>query len=92
MMNEKLRRCSNCGRFMNRGYLLGLYYACSDKCRNDIYKKHDGVSTDEEAKILYLKDCYLLSDEDVEGLTSEQISEKFKDHEISDDVFYTEWV
>jgi hypothetical protein len=91
MMNEKLRRCSNCGRFMNRGYLLGLYYACSDKCRNDIYKKCDGVSTDEEAKILYLKDCYLLSDEDIEGLTSEQISEKFKDCEISDDVFYTEW-
>lgn len=91
MMNEKLRRCSKCGRFMNEGYLLGHLYACSDKCRNAIYKKVHNVKTDEEAEILYLKDCYNLEDKDIEGLTSEQISEKFKDYEVSDDVFWTQW-
>ena len=76
---------------MNEGYLLGHLYACSDKCRNDIYKKVYNVKTDEEAEILYLKDCYNLEDKDIEGLTSEQISEKFKDYEVSDDVFWTQW-
>lgn len=76
---------------MNEGYLLGSFYACSDKCRNNIYKMTHNAKDDEEAKILYLKDCYDLEDEDIEGLTSEQISEKFKDYEISDDVFWTQW-
>ena len=30
-------------------------------------------------------------DEDIKGLSSEQISEKFKDYELSDDVFWTQW-
>lgn len=91
MISEKLRRCSKCGRFMNEGYLLGLQYACSDKCRNTIYKIQHNVDTDEEATILYLKDCYSLTDDDIRGLSSEEISEKFKDFEISDDVFWTQW-
>lgn len=91
MMDEKLRRCSKCGRFMNEGYLLGQLYACSDKCRNAIYKSFNNAKSDEEAEILYLKDCYNLEDKDIEGLTSKQISEKFKDFEISDDVFWTQW-
>lgn len=76
---------------MNEGYLLGQLYACSDKCRNAIYKSFNNAKSDEEAEILYLKDCYNLEDKDIEGLTSKQISEKFKDFEISDDVFWTQW-
>lgn len=91
MISEKLRRCSKCGRFMNEDYLLGFRYACSDECRNALYKKYDGAKTDEEAEIMYLKDCHMLEDKDVEGLTSEQIAEKYKDCEISDDVFWTQW-
>ena len=91
MLSEKLRRCSKCGRFMNEGYLLGSLYACSDKCRNAIYKTVNKAKDDEEAEIMYLKDCYMLTDEDIKGLSSEQIAEKFKDYEISDDVFWTHW-
>lgn len=91
MMNEKLRRCSKCGRFMNEGYLLGSLYACSDECRNAIYKTIGKAKNDEEATIMYLKDCYMLTDEDVKGLSSKQIAEKFKDYEVSDDVFWTQW-
>lgn len=86
-----IRRCSWCGDLMNEGYLLGNEYACCDECRNEIYKRDNHVETDEEAYRLYLKDCYMLEDEDIEGLTGEEISEKYKDYEVSDDVFWTEW-
>jgi hypothetical protein len=33
----------------------------------------------------------MLEDEDIEGLTGEEISEKYQDYEVSDDVFWTEW-
>lgn len=86
-----IRRCSWCGDLMNEGYLLGNEYACCDECRNEIYKRDNHVETDEEAYRLYLKDCYMLEDEDIEGLTGEEISEKYKDYEVSDDVFWTSW-
>lgn len=86
-----IRRCSWCGDLMNEGYLLGNEYACCDECRNEIYKRDNHVETDEEAYRLYLKDCYMLEDEDIGGLTGEEISEKYKDYEVSDDVFWTEW-
>ena len=86
-----IRRCSWCGDLVNEGYLLGNEYACCDECRNEIYKRDNHVETDEEAYRLYLKDCYMLEDEDIGGLTGEEISEKYKDYEVSDDVFWTEW-
>lgn len=88
---KPIRRCSWCGDLMNEGYLLGNQYACCDECRNEIYKLDNNVETDEEAYRLYLKDCYMLEDEDIEGLTSEEISEKYNGYEVSDDVFWTEW-
>jgi len=88
---KPIRRCSWCGDLMNEGYLLGNEYACCDECRNEIYKRDNNVETDEEAYRLYLKDCYMLEDEDIEGLTGEEISEKYQDYEVSDDVFWTEW-
>ena len=89
--DKPIRRCSWCGDLMDEGYLLGNKYACCDECRNEIYKCDNHVETDEEAYRLYLKDCYMLEDEDIEGLTGEEISEKYKDYEVSDDVFWTEW-
>ena len=90
-LERPIRRCSWCGELMTEGYLLCDDYACCDECRNEIYKRDYGATTDEEAEIMYLKDCYLLNDEDVRGLTSEQISEKYKDYEVSDDYFWTSW-
>lgn len=36
--NDDLRICTNCGCFMYEGYLLGIEYACSDKCAIELYQ------------------------------------------------------
>lgn len=86
-----IRRCSHCGKLMDEGYILEDDYACSDQCRNEIYKTNAKVSTDEEAELLYLLDCYDLSLDEVEGLTNEMIMKLYRDREPSDSAFYTEW-
>lgn len=58
---EELRVCSYCGRTMKEGYYLGGEYACSDECRNELYRK-DGM-TDEECEAAYLKDYEYSPDE-----------------------------
>ena len=35
--NDDLRVCTNCGCFMTEGYLLGIQYACSDRCAIELY-------------------------------------------------------
>lgn len=87
-----IRRCSHCGNLMTAGYLLCDEYACSDECRNEIYKKNEGVTTDEDAYRLYLRDCYNLSEKEIEGKTSKEIEEEHEDDDVSDEVMYTEWL
>lgn len=83
-----LRRCSRCGNLMDEGYMLGHQYACSDECRNFLYDPND----EENARRLYLIDCYMIEPEEVEGMSADEIEEKYEDYEISDDVMYTIWV
>jgi hypothetical protein len=37
-LNDDLRVCDNCGRFMCEGYLLDTRYACSDECAIALYE------------------------------------------------------
>lgn len=85
--DEPMRRCSHCGNLMTEGYLLGSQYACSDECRNALYDPDDA----ENARRLYLIDCYEIEPEEVEGMTADEIEAMYEDCEISDSVMYTEW-
>ncbi len=86
-----IRRCSHCGKLMKEGYWLDDKYACSDECRNEIYKKDEGAKDDNEAYCFYLRDCFCLTDEDIKDKTAAEIEEEFRENEISDMVMYTEW-
>lgn len=54
-----IRRCSECGKLMRTGYYLNGDYACSDECRNKIYKTDYDLATDAEAEAQYLEECEL---------------------------------
>ena len=82
-----IRRCSNCGNLMVEGYLLDSQYACSDRCRNALYDPDDA----ENARKLYLIDCYEIDPEEVADLSADEIEEKYRGCTISDNVMYTEW-
>lgn len=89
MSKKETRTCSWCGKTMTEGYVIDGDYACSDKCRNNIYKRDCGAQDDEEAEILYLMDYYYLTDDDVKGLDAEEIVRKFDSDKTSDVVYYT---
>lgn len=61
-MDEPVRRCTMCGKLMSEGYLLGDYYACSDKCKHDHYKTLYNAKDDEEAEKFYFLECYEIGD------------------------------
>lgn len=82
-----MRRCSHCGNLMTEGYMLDSQYACSDECRNALYDPDDS----ENALRLYLIDCHMIDPDEVEGMSADEIAEKYKDYEISDNVMYTIW-
>lgn len=85
--NEPIRRCSHCGNLMAEGYLLGNQYACSDECRNALYDSEDA----ENARRLYLIDCYEIEPEEVAGMSADEIEKEYEGCEISDSFMYTEW-
>lgn len=89
--DRPIRRCSHCGKLMVDGYLLGGEYACSDDCRNEIYKEDCGAENDEDAERMYLIDCLQLDEEETDGLSAAEIEEKFGDRDVSDDVMWTSW-
>lgn len=85
--DDPMRRCFHCGNLMTEGYLLDNQYACSDECRNALYDSEDS----ENAKRLYLIDCYMIDPDEVVGLSADEIERQYKDCTISDNVMYTEW-
>lgn len=72
--SDSIRRCSHCGKLMKEGYWLDDEYACSEACRNEIYKRM-GAKDDEEAERWYLRDYYMMSDSEIEGMTADEISD-----------------
>lgn len=86
-----VRWCSECGRPFYEGYLLGDDYACSDECRNALYREWKHTDSDEEAYKAYLIDCHELNEEDVQGMTANEIADKYADSHISDYYMFTSW-
>lgn len=88
---EEFRICTNCGKRMVEGYVIGDDYACSDECRNAIYKRDCGAKDDNDAYRMYLKDCYELSEREAEGKTSEELEKMCQGRDIGDVAYWTEW-
>lgn len=66
--SKECRRCSECGKLMRDGFMLGEYAACSVECRNQNYHYLTGARNDEEAEKFYLLECYEIADADYNNL------------------------
>lgn len=90
---DGFRRCDHCGKLMRAGYLLDNHYACSDECRNALYREWYNLYNDEDAEKVYYFDYWNASvDFSLDDWLLKSLKEcQEYDGVESDYYFYTEW-
>lgn len=94
IFDDGYRRCDECGKLMQEGYLLYSYYACSDECRNALYKRWNHLETDEDAEKAYYFDYWSVEEIPFEEWLKMGLNEcvNYTDGSESDNCFWTQWI